>query len=359
MLYGHLSVVFFLVLSGFSLALSPAAAGWRTGNVLRFARRRAWRILPAYWAALAFSLLVGYFVVPASHHGAPTEKTVAVYGLLLQDLFQARTPNGAFWSIAVEVELYLVFPLLIVARRRLGAAGLLALAVLPIVAKLVLAGTVDPRLGVNRLALGLAPVFVAGIVAAGVVLAPGRTRRVPWHWLFLATSLPVLAVMLAHGSTWSVHHYFWIDLALTPAMAFLVIAVAGGRPAALQRVLEARPLRKLGSFSYSLYLIHLPIIMVISHKLALPRYGHGLHALVLTMALGLPLSLLGAWIFATVFEIPFQRYRSWDQLRRSFIPAEPRAERAPLPAPAVQPAVQPAGQSAVQPAVQAAGQSAT
>ena len=46
LMYGRLAVVFFLVLSGFSLALSPARKGWQQGGVARFLRRRAWRILP-------------------------------------------------------------------------------------------------------------------------------------------------------------------------------------------------------------------------------------------------------------------------------------------------------------------------
>jgi len=63
--------VFFLALSGFSLALAPARNRWRTGSVAQFAGRRAWRILPPYWAALG-----------------------------------------------VEAELYLLFPLLLLVRRR-------------------------------------------------------------------------------------------------------------------------------------------------------------------------------------------------------------------------------------------------
>ncbi|MFE0628974.1 acyltransferase family protein [Streptomyces sp. NPDC058864] len=46
LMFGRLAVVFFLVLSGFSLAISPARDGWRLGGVARFLRRRAWRILP-------------------------------------------------------------------------------------------------------------------------------------------------------------------------------------------------------------------------------------------------------------------------------------------------------------------------
>jgi peptidoglycan/LPS O-acetylase OafA/YrhL len=93
-MYGRLSVVFFLALSGFSLALSPALNDWQLGGAARFLRRRAWRILPAYWAALAFSLVIAVFIVPATHKGPPTDRSVAVFGLLLQDFVKARTPNG-------------------------------------------------------------------------------------------------------------------------------------------------------------------------------------------------------------------------------------------------------------------------
>ena len=47
-IYGRFAVVVFIVLSGFSLALSPARHGWRLDGVSRFARRRALRILPPY-----------------------------------------------------------------------------------------------------------------------------------------------------------------------------------------------------------------------------------------------------------------------------------------------------------------------
>ena len=69
-IYGRFAVVVFIVLSGFSLALSPARHGWRLDGVSRFARRRAWRILPPYWAALAFSLAVAWLLVRAAGAGS-------------------------------------------------------------------------------------------------------------------------------------------------------------------------------------------------------------------------------------------------------------------------------------------------
>src|SRR4051812_3922014 len=71
-MYGRLSVVFFLVLSGFSLALSPAVNQWRLGGAARFLRRRAWRMLPGYWAAVAFSLAGAPGRTPATPKRAPS-----------------------------------------------------------------------------------------------------------------------------------------------------------------------------------------------------------------------------------------------------------------------------------------------
>src|SRR3954452_18643946 len=83
-IYGRFAVVVFIVLSGFSLGLSPARHGWRLGGVSPFAYRRARRILPAYWAALAFSLAVAWLVVAPPGQAVPDTKSVVVYGLLGQ-----------------------------------------------------------------------------------------------------------------------------------------------------------------------------------------------------------------------------------------------------------------------------------
>jgi peptidoglycan/LPS O-acetylase OafA/YrhL len=50
--YGRFAVVVFIAVSGFSLTLGPARSGWRFASLATFAHRRAWRILPPYWAAL-------------------------------------------------------------------------------------------------------------------------------------------------------------------------------------------------------------------------------------------------------------------------------------------------------------------
>ncbi|AVV47105.1 acyltransferase [Streptomyces sp. P3] len=314
LMYGRLAVVFFLVLSGFSLAISPARHGWRSEGVAEYMRRRAWRILPPYWAALCMSLVIAWFVVPASHSGPPTGGSVLVYGLLGQDVFTAPTPNGAFWSIAVEAELYAVFPLLLFVRRRTGAALLVALVTLPVVVRGLMAPGGTPVEGENWLTPHLAPVFVVGMVGAGVVAASDRVRRLPWGWFAVLAALPVLALGVIKGSVWTLTHYFWVDLAVAPAMTMLIAAVATGGPAVLVRLLTARPLRILGEFSYSLYLIHLPIVLAVIRRVAPHFVSPGLPTFWFTIVLALPVSLLAAWLFSRLFELPFKRNRSWRSL---------------------------------------------
>jgi peptidoglycan/LPS O-acetylase OafA/YrhL len=331
MLYGHLAVVFFLVVSGFSLAVAPARAGWRLGGVRRFAVRRAWRILPPYWAALVLSLIVAWTVTPQPHSIAPTARTVGVYGLLLQDLAVAPTPNGTFWSIAVEVELYVVFPLLILLRRRLGAVAVLAVATVPVVvAGLVLpayAG-VSPTDKLSGLTPQLAPLFVLGVAGAGIVAAGERVRRLPWPWLAALAAAPVLVLMAVGGSVWTARHYFWVDLAIGPAMALLLVAVSTGRPRPLVRLLDTRPVRELGRFSYSLYLTQLPIVVVVSRTLG-RQVPPGLPRLAVTLAVAVPVALVAARLFAAVFELPFQRHRGWPWGNRALAGARMRLPAGP------------------------------
>ena len=307
-IYGRFAVVVFIVLSGFSLGLPPARHGWRVGGLVRFAGRRARRILPAYYAALAFSLAVAWLLVPQPGEGRPDTRSVAVNGLLVQNVVRASSPNRAFWSLAVEAQLYVAFPLLVVAVRRFGRTAMVATVTL-LVAEVGIAAPHDRGLHsfVNRSPPDLAALFALGIAAAGIAaLANGRGGR-RWAWLALAAVAPVLVAMWMLGSVWTLTHLVWVDLALGPAIACLLVALAAGRPAPLVRVLDSRPVRGLGLSSYSLYLLHEPIVIVVYRRFVLPRYHHGPTAFLVAVAVVLPLAIAVAWLFASVFERPFLR----------------------------------------------------
>jgi peptidoglycan/LPS O-acetylase OafA/YrhL len=315
LLYGHLSVVVFIVVSGFSLAVAPAGREWRLRGLSRFAHRRAWRILPPYWAALTLSLALAWLVVPQPDTGEPTLRSVVVFGSLLQDVFGAPSPNGAFWSIAVEAHLYLGFPLLLLVRRRLGALVTVGATVVPVIALGLLAPRV-PVLGeVMRLTPQFAVLFALGLVTAGVLRGGDKARPVPWHWLAILAGCPILVTLALRGPRWWDAHLFWIDLVTGPAAALLIAAIATRSALPLVRVLDARPLRELGLFSYSLYLIHAPIVVSINEKIIKGRIPEGLPTLAATLAVAVPASVGAAWLFSKLFEIPFQRHRDWKSLR--------------------------------------------
>jgi peptidoglycan/LPS O-acetylase OafA/YrhL len=110
---------------------------------------------------------------------------------------------------------------------------------------------------------------------------------------------------------WTLDHLFWIDLALGPAVACLLAGLATGHPAPLLRLLDARPLRDLGAWSYSLYLTHGPIVVVVYEKIVAGRVPRGVPAFLVSVALVVPLTILFARVFASVFETPFRRDRRW------------------------------------------------
>jgi peptidoglycan/LPS O-acetylase OafA/YrhL len=306
-IYGRFAVVVFIVLSGFSLALSPARQGWHLDSLGRFALRRVRRILPPYWAALAFSVAVAWLVLPPPGQGLPSARSVVVNGLLVQNLVSAPSPNRAFWSLAVEAQLYILFPLLLLTVRRRGAAVMVA-AVTLVVAGIGIIAPHVPRLAVfvAESAPDLAALFAVGTLAAGIVRASEARRSWNWPTLALIALVPVGATIWLAGTVWTLDHLLWVDLMLGPAIGCLLAGIAVGRPATLVRLLDAKPLRTLGLSSYSLYLTHGPIVVVVYELIVARIVGHGASAFLLAVGLTLPLAVLFANGFASVFERPIR-----------------------------------------------------
>jgi peptidoglycan/LPS O-acetylase OafA/YrhL len=316
--HGRGGVAMFIVLSGFSLGLGPARLGWRLPSAAAFAHRRAWRILPPYWAALGFSLLMTWYVLAQPGWTRPDGKSVVVYGLLVQDVFSVGIPNRAFWSIAVEAQLYVLLPLLLLLVRRVSARAMVGL----VAAVVVTAGLLGPHVPLMNSALikftpDLAVLFAVGLLAAGIGTARDRTRSRPWGGYALAAAVPVIALMVIKGATWSNTNLFWLDLAWSPALGCFLAAVATARPRFVVRFLDSRLPQSLGSFSYSLYLTHLPIVMAVSYLLVLGRVASGTPAFFVLAAILIPVTVCFARMFAAVFEFPFQRHRGWIPLRQA------------------------------------------
>jgi peptidoglycan/LPS O-acetylase OafA/YrhL len=318
-IFGRFAVVVFIVLSGFSLGLAPARSGWRFQSIADFARRRAWRILPPYWAALGFSLLMTWYVLAQPGATQPGARSVVVYGLLAQDFAPGGSPNRAFWSIAVEAQLYVLLPLLLLVITRWSAIAMVSI----VAAVVLIVGLVAPNEALIRFTPDLAVLFAIGLVTSGIVTASDRTRSRPWAWYALAGTALVVALIVIKGATWTNVNVFWVDLAWGPAIAWFLAAVATSRPRHVVRFLATPPLRSLGSFSYSLYLTHAPIVIAVSYGLVLGRVAPGTPTFLVLSAILLPTTVCFARLFAAVFELPFQRHRGWAALRRAMADSAP------------------------------------
>ncbi len=328
--WGHLAVSVFFVVSGFSLALAAVRSGDRLpGSYADYLLRRAYRILPPYWAALALSCLVIVLVTGGKSGVLVDAKAVVVHAALVQNVIDSAKPNGAFWSIAIEWQIYFVLPVLLLMLRRLGRGGMVATLVVGVSLLFLAASDLQRLSGLTGLdvrwlsvfgkLLHFGPQFLAvfafGVVAAQVSVA--RRLRGPSP-LTLGVVLMTFTVILVCSWTTAYieSHYVWIDLIAGGAAASLCAFIARRPSGSVARVLGTRWTRWLGESSYSLYLIHVPVLEAISFA-SIGRLSSfdGNERFLVLCALVVPSALLCSRVFWRVFERPFTSRGSYLRWR--------------------------------------------
>lgn len=265
---GRLGVDLFFVLSGFLLAFSWGGIRRRhrrLGPALaEFARGRAIRILPPYYLMLAVSIPL---LAPELADTARGVWDVLLF-LTVQQFNEPKLPqffNTPLWTLTVEVQFYVLLPVVafLIARMRPAA---------PLLAALALSlWWVDHR-GVYPTSwlLGRADQFVAGMAVARLVAdhLEGRTGAAVRFLRSKATArglaAAVVVVALYHGSTLGLPRGHRYDQWVHPALGVLLAGVVGHLvvthgPGLLHRALEATGPRLLGHLSYGIYLWHFPI----------------------------------------------------------------------------------------------------
>jgi peptidoglycan/LPS O-acetylase OafA/YrhL len=262
---GQYGVAVFIVLSGFVLAwqsLTPAGVRLK-GGLLEFMRRRTRRILPPYYAALAvFTVLI--LVIPALNETSGTEwdsklpvdvHAVITHVLLIHNLGDdAVRIDGPLWSVATEYQIYIVFALALIPLWR--RFGVFAAAIAGLLAGLALHAAFGLD-GARPWYIGL---FGFGMCAAQVVRT-GRLVITVQQWRIAAAALIGLVVVGALGAHGAVASRPWLfEPMLGAGIAASLVATAQNPAGIANRTLAGRGLRDLGLFSYSIYLVHSPII---------------------------------------------------------------------------------------------------
>jgi len=322
---GHFSVVFFIVLSGFSIMLPivRSGSGQLHGGLREYARRRARRIMPPYYVAvlLSIGLILGYnFVSRRQGLGPPvvddalSAGSVISHVLLLHNLSfdWAYRINGPLWSVATEWQIYFAFAFLLLPLwRKLGSVGALVIA--------WIAGCLPyiclPK---DHNFFWAAPWFLGsfmfGVWGAVLAFSPAHAdswlrTRMPWGVLSVLC-FAVIAALVGSGRLQSME--LPIGDFIVSVFAFSVINACAyrqtnmpaGQRSLLLNALGSKALVQLGAFSYSLYLIQHPVLRLAEKIVGKVTHSYDANIQVHLLVV-VPITIVLAWFFAEFFERPF------------------------------------------------------
>lgn len=290
---GAHGVDLFFIISGFCLSYPTLRRYTQSGqlklDVACYAIRRIVRIVPPFYAAII--ALSGFTVILSIHGSIPEDSPLSLGGtqpaaLLMQSTFLADLAHqnpvaGAFWSLFVEFRWYLIFPfaLMLILKKPvfLAVTSVLLLVSLFHVTK-------------SRDVLYL-PIFMLGLCSAQYATCRSACR-IPWFptGCVLATLAYVTEPYLLLGNA----------LAGCASFCFVNAAIVPGR---WQRLLSLRPLVALGTVSYSVYLVHEPVLWEVERLLPGAPW-------LVSYALGSVIGVASGVAFWYIVERPFTEGRA-------------------------------------------------
>lgn len=330
-----IGVPVFFAISGFLLSREWFVAtiqGRRRLRIRAYLWRRGLRVMPMYWVTVAVALLI----LPENDEAGTADWLRHLFLLQIYHAGWIREGLTNTWSLCTEVAFYLVLPLIAGLAARLARTGRSVAGSAIGVAVVLIATNVawdiwihsSPPTYLVTASFWLPSNiswFAAGMAMAGIhtELTLGRVRAARrWQWAAILGASP--------GVCWGIAGALYL-IAMTPltgpfgfgvtttpgesaaktllymAIASLVIwpAVFGPSPAT-ERVFGNRVMRYLGDISYSIFLLHLTVLDLVSRLTGHREFsGSTVTDLVLTLAITIPLSALTfRWI-----EMPVMRLR--------------------------------------------------
>lgn len=304
--FGWLGVNLFFILSGFLITGILVDTKDRPDYFSNFYIRRVLRILPAYWLTIVVLVLAGML----SKGGVLTSLTF----LANYTVIPAAKTYSPFWSLSVEEQFYLFWPVIVLLLSRRSLAWFAALLC---VAEPVLRAVVEYATGSDVLPHAatflIADNLALGALAALLVRSRWGTRRnaLGAAALLSATAVALLIFGLPQGLLHR-NHPLGAALQTEPfnllfTAALLAMLALGGKAFAGRAF---QPLRWLGDVSYGLYLVHLIVFAEFDGWVRPPGsyYGHfgalvGRFVICATVAMGL------AWLSRRFYEEPFLRMK--------------------------------------------------
>jgi len=279
----YLSVDFFFVLSGFVIACAYGEQ-LTTGNDMRsFLIKRLGRIWPLHIVVLAVLVGIEALKLAVQHVGlvqfsnppftGPDSPFALITNILLLqslDLHQTTTWNYPAWSISAELSAYALFALVVYVGRRwaLWIAGAVVVAACMAIVKFSDSGMdLTFHLGAVRGCLGF---FLGWLAYAAHRRQPDRS----------GSGMEIILAILVLAYIWSVGRSM-VGYAAPFLFALVIYLIAGGR-GVVSRALNSRPMQFLGRISYSIYMTHVAVLLVV--RLGTNLLEHLLHRTLLVPA---------------------------------------------------------------------------
>jgi peptidoglycan/LPS O-acetylase OafA/YrhL len=310
------SISMFFTLSGFLITMLMIKEVARNGRIAlgAFWLRRARRLLPAALLTLIGVLLLRrYFtsIAPSRLRGDVLAAlgyvenwwlihTNQAYGAI----FSEGSPVQHFWSLAIEEQYYLFFPLLMVALHRLVVRNLRIAAVLAALtaASFAYAAWLSPNLDrAYYNTFSRASEILVGILAAFLVAQFDRERTDGARHAIDALGIVAIVGMAWLWSSIDLHDPFvFRGGTLFNSIFTCLVIVACLQPGIVARFLNVAPWRRFGSISYGVYLVHWPIFLILDEA----RLGLGHNK---TFAVQVAVTLVVAISMYHLFENPIRR----------------------------------------------------
>lgn len=315
---GHAAVIIFFVLSGYVLSLP--FFGNRPVPFKQYLVKRFCRIYLPFAAAVCVSTLLWLISsrVPVSTLSAwfqgnwpppPLEWRRILSHFLMEGTNYATHLDGPIWSLTHEIRISIMFPALIFISRKSARAialGLFLFFASTVLLELCGDGNInvipDSSLATWLLTLRYVPFFLMGILVSKHSAMLGSTiRKMPW-WLYgLFWACSYAAICKHIRSDWVLAHFGDLFIALGSA-GLIVLCLHSPR---VSHFLEKGPAQWLGQVSYSLYLIHVPIMLFVGYQ-----FGAAV-GVTATVAIAIATSLVIAQFMFQFVEQPSIAFGKW------------------------------------------------
>lgn len=273
---GFLGVDVFFIISGFLMAIL-----YKHDDVKGFYVRRAKRLLPAYYVVILSTLIISFLVNTPNETNQVVSQAIfgstflSNIGFWLQNSYFSKAefnPLLHLWSLGVEIQFYLVIPILAYVFYKIRFSLALVLLSSMILCFVVL--TISPKTSFFMMPLRVWQ-FLLGYGCALYFTNNGNVKLSKFRWLGCIGLLLILLIPFLNADGEALDVVFGHPglIALLVSIATCMVLIFG-LPSEIEKNIIGRVLVKLGQYSYSVYLVHFPVIVL---YLSEPFSGTVLH----------------------------------------------------------------------------------